>query len=68
MWDIGLKARNEQTRQTIKNSETRTTVWWLPEEKGMGRFMKGRGGQVRVMGGDVTWGGKHTVQYTDDAS
>ena len=41
MWDIGLKARNEQTRQTNKNSEKQTTVWWLPE----GRVSEWRGGK-----------------------
>ena len=28
---------------------------------------KGTGGQ-RVMEGDLTWGGEHTIQYTDDVS
>ena len=26
--------------------------------------VKGRG--INVMGGDLTWGGEHTTQYTDD--
>ena len=29
MWDIKLKATNEQTNKN--NAQTRTTVWWFPE-------------------------------------
>ena len=54
---------------------------FLPEGRGEGRDKRGgqggqmvgqkgdkRGGQggQMVMEGDLTWGGEHTVQYTDD--
>ena len=39
MWDIKLKATNEQTRQTKTQREA--TVWWLPEQKGRGGSKKG---------------------------
>ena len=44
MWDIKLKATNEQTRKTKnkQKSETQTTVWWLPEEKESGGKNKGK--------------------------
>ena len=67
MWDIKLKATNKQDKQTNKNSQTQTTLWQLPEGKGIGGH-----GQVRVVGAkdivteDWTWGGRHTVQYTHD--
>ena len=44
---VKLKATNELTRQTNKNSQTQTTVWWLPEEKGgQGEVVKGKEGQI----------------------
>ena len=46
MWDIKLKAMNIQTRQTNKNSQTQTTVRWLPEGKLRGWAVKGRGVQI----------------------
>ena len=36
MWNIKLEATNEQTRNTNKNSQTQTTVRWLPEKGGWG--------------------------------
>ena len=37
MWNIKLKATNEQTRKTNKRKlKTQTTVWWLPEGREVG--------------------------------
>ena len=48
-------------------SQTQTTVWWLPEGKGGGRdIVKGKWGQIYGDQGDLTLGGEHTMQYTDD--
>ena len=43
MWDIKLEATDEQAGQTIGNSQTQTTVQWLPE--GRAWVVKGKGGQ-----------------------
>ena len=45
--------------------QTQTVAWWLPEGKGVGEGEEGMGVQM-VMGGDLTWGGEHIIQYTDD--
>ena len=60
MWDIKLKATNDQTRQTNKNSQTQTTVGWLPEGRGI------KGVKFVAMEEDLTLGGEHTIEYTDD--
>ena len=51
---------NKQEKQTSKNSQTQTTVWWEEVEEG-------KGGKV-VTEGDLVLGGGHTMQYTDDVS
>ena len=34
MWNVKLKATNEQKRKT--KTQTQTIVWWLPEGRGNG--------------------------------
>lgn len=52
------ESRNEQTRQTNKNSSTQTTLWCLPEGKRGGGVTKAGAGQIMVTDGDGTLGGK----------
>ena len=57
MYDIKLKTTNEKTeKQTNKNSQTQTTVWWLPEG-GAWRVVKAKGGQIHDdgRGCDCRW-------------
>ena len=42
MWDIKQKAINEQMKPT--NPQVHTTVWLLPEGKGVGEVEEGKGG------------------------
>ena len=37
LWDTKLKATNEHTIKQTK-TQTQTTVWWLPEGKGVGGY------------------------------
>ena len=67
MWDIKLKAMNIQTRQTNKNSQTQTTVQWLPDGKGMGGSMV-KWVKYMVTEDDLTLGGGHTLQCTGHVS
>lgn len=48
-------------------TETRTTVHWLPEGRGI-RVVKGNRATHMVTEVDVTLGGGHAVQYTDRVS
>ena len=59
---------NKQEKQRSKNSSTRTTVWWLPEGRGGGGLVKGKGDKYIVMNDDLALGGGHTVQYTGNVS
>ena len=61
MWDIKLKATNEQIRQT-KNYRP-TTVWWLPEEWWVGGSKGWRTSNIwdMVMEKVLTLGGAHTM-------
>ena len=49
MWEIKLKATNKQTIKANNNSQTQTTVWWLPEGRGWG-IVKGKVGQIHSDG------------------
>ena len=48
----------------IKNSQTQTTLWWLPEGKGGGVCSKGCKYMVKV--GDLMLADKYTMKYTED--
>ena len=48
-------------------TQTQTTVWWLPEGMRVG-VVQGKGGKYKVIEGDLTLGGEHTMQYTDGVS
>ena len=62
IWDIKLKAANEQMRQQTK-TQTQRRAWWLPEEKECG---EAKGVKDTVTKRDLTWCCVHTMQYTDD--
>lgn len=62
MWDIKLKATNGKT------SLVQTTVWWLPEGKGVDRESRVRRDKYMVTQEDLTLGGKHSMQYISDVS
>ena len=67
MWDVKLKAANEQARPDTKGHRHRRPCGGYQREGG-GAVVKGRGGQVYGKEGDVTLGGGHTMQYTDQVS
>ena len=54
-----MKATNEQTRKTRKNSQTQKIVWWFPEGKGWIEVEKGFKNMVTE--GDLTLGGEYVV-------
>ena len=64
MWDIKLKATNEQTRQT--NTDSSMAVTRVGEEAV--RQQRVNGIKHMVTEGSVTLGGKLTMQYTNDVS
>lgn len=55
MWEITMKAANEQTKQQTK-TQTQAAVWWLPEGRGAGQDEEGQGVTYRGMAGDQTGG------------
>ena len=55
---------NKQTN----NSQTQTTVWCLPVGKAVREVEEVKRGISGDGGLDQTWGGEHTIQYTDDVS
>ena len=56
----GLGEKGEGIKQRKKTLIDTDNSMGTPEGKAVGE-----GGQM-VMGGDLTWGGEHTIQYTDD--
>lgn len=59
---------NRWTRQRNKNSQTQTTVRWLPERKGGWWIVQGvRGVKYTVKAGELTLGGEHIIWHIDDA-
>ena len=65
MWDIKLKATNEQTGKTNKDAQTQMTVWWLPGQKECRKIGKLERVKYMVTGDDLTLGCGHTMQCTD---
>ena len=65
MWDIKLKATNEQTRQTKTHTHNSMMV---PRGKGGLGLVKGK--QDQIYGGKrrLDFNGKHTMPYTDGVS
>ena len=62
-----LKATNKHTSQRNKQKLIeQTTVWQLPEGRKQGEVVKGKGGQIHVMGRDFTLDGKQLMQNTGD--
>ena len=55
-----LGERGEGSEQTNKVTETDNTCMATTRGKG------GWGNKQMVVDGDLTWGGEHTVQYTED--
>ena len=53
------KEKRKKTLAGTDNSMVRT------RGKGVGEAEEGKGGQMDVEG-DLTWGGEHTIRYTDD--
>ena len=59
MW-AGLKGKGTKKKKLIDHSLVITR-----EKVGKGEVEYGKG-EIIVMEGGLTWGGEHTVQYTDD--
>ena len=68
MWDIKLKATNNQDNKQTKTHRYRQHYgsYWREWVLG-GWLVKGRGSKD-IVTEDWTWGGGHTVQCTDDVS
>ena len=60
MWDIKQKPTNEKKL----NSQTQTTVWWLPE--GWEENEEGKGAKYKVMEGNQPSSGENIVQHTEN--
>ena len=59
---------NKQEKESNKNSRTRTTVGWVPEGRALRGYSRVNRVKYMAMEEDLTFGGKHTIQYTDDES
>ena len=62
MWDIKLKAKNEQTNKLIDTNN----IIVVTRGEGGGEGLKVTNVKYMVMEGDLTMGGEHTIRYTDD--
>lgn len=51
------------SKQTNKNSETQSIVWWLLEERRWVEVVKGKRDQIYGDGWSFDFGAEHTMQY-----
>ena len=52
---------NKQEKQTNKNSQTQTTVWWLPNGREGRGVVKGKGGQTHDERFDFGWWAHYAI-------
>ena len=66
MWDIKWKATKEQTRKkTLVDTDNSMAI---TRGKGCGEQQRAKGLKYMAIEKDLTWGGGHTMQYTDHVS